>query len=154
MFKELMLMLHVMFGVLALLAAVWVFVDTLHASRANDGRIRIATLLVAVLIWLSYLIGGYWYVTFYGADKALIKAGPWSFAHSFFMEAKEHIFLMLLLLATFLPIAAFGDIAHDRSKRHLVLWTAALVIILSLAMEGAGAVISMGLKVSLLANSV
>lgn len=152
--KELVLMLHPTFGVLAIIASVWVFVEALNASNVNVGRLRMVSVMVAVLMWLSYIVGGYWYVVHYGADKAIIKAGPWPFAHGFVMETKEHVFLMLLLLATFLPVAANGDIVKKAAARHLVLWTAALVVLMGLAMEGAGAFISMGAKVALLAKSV
>ncbi|WP_332774933.1 hypothetical protein [Polaromonas sp.] len=152
--KELILMLHPTFGVLAIIFSVWVFVESLNASDANYARIRNASILVAVLMWLTYIVGGYWYVVFYGGDKAIIKAGPWPFAHSFFMETKEHVFLMLLLLATFLPIAAYGDVVKKQSTRKVVLWTAALVVLMSLAMEGAGALVSMGVKVALLAKQI
>jgi len=152
MFKEIILMLHPTFGVLALIAAVWVFVETLNVNNMNYGRIRSASVLVAIFMWLTYIIGGYWYVVFYGEEKAIIKAGPWPFSHSFFMETKEHLFLMLLLLATYLPIAAWNDIVKQLPKRQLVLWTSALVILLSLGMEGAGAIISMGVKVALLVS--
>ena len=73
--KEMILMMHPTFGVLALIAAVWVFVETLNASEANVGRIRTAGLLTAVLVWLAYIVGGYLYVLYYGADKAIIL-GP------------------------------------------------------------------------------
>lgn len=152
MLKELVLMLHPTFGVLAIISSVWVFVESLNASEANHARIRAASVLSAVLMWLAYIVGGYWYVVFYGADKAIIQAGPWPFAHSFFMETKEHVFLMLLLLATFLPIAAYGDVVKKPSTRKVVLWTSALVALMSLAMEGAGAFVSMGVKVALLAR--
>lgn len=151
---ELILMMHPTFGVLAIVASVWVFVEALNAREANQGRIRAASIIVAILIWLAYIVGGYWYVVFYGGDKAIIKAGPWPFAHDFFMETKEHLFFMLLLLATFLPIAAYGDVVHRLAARAVVLWSSALVVLMSLAMEGAGAFISMGVKVALLAKQV
>ena len=132
--KELILMLHPTFGVLAIIASVWVFVEALNASDANIGRLRSASVLVAILIWLAYIVGGYWYVVYYGGDKAIIKAGPWPFAHSFFMETKEHVFLMLLLLATFLPIAAYGEVVKKQVTRNLVLWTSALVVLMGLSM--------------------
>lgn len=152
--EQMILMLHPTFGVLAMVAAVWVFVDTLNASGANDNdtRVRSISKLAAVLMWLTYVVGGYWYVTYYGADKAIIKAGPWPFAHSLFMESKEHLFLMLIMLATFLPIAASGGVWNKPGNRVLVLWTSALIVLMSLAMEGAGALINMGVKVALLAN--
>ncbi len=152
--NEMILMLHPTFGVLAMIAAVWVFVEALNASEANIGRLRSASVLSAILIWLAYIVGGYWYVAFYGGDKAIIKAGPWPFAHGFFMETKEHLFLMLLLLGTFLPIAAYGDVVKKKVTRKLVLWTSALVVLMGLSMEGAGAFINMGVKVALLAKQL
>lgn len=152
--KELILMLHPTFGVLALIAAVWVFVETLNANHSNCVRIRYVSVMVAVLMWLTYIAGGYWYVVFYGGEKAIIKEGPWPFSHSFFMEMKEHVFLMLLLLATYLPIAAWRNMLDNLPRQKLILWTSSLVIILSLVMEGAGALISMGVKVALLVSQI
>ena len=103
-------------------------------------------------MWLAYLVGGYWYVVFYGADKALIKSGPWPFAHGLFMESKEHVFLSLLLVATLLPVAAFADLRGSAAARRLACWSALLVAGLGLAMEGAGAVVAMGAKAALLAQ--
>ena len=151
---EMILMLHPTFGVLAIIASVWVFVETLNASDANAGRIRTASLVVAILIWLTYIVGGYWYVVYYGGEKAIINEGPWPFAHSFFMETKEHVFFIVLPLSTFLPIAASGQIVAKRATRNLVLWVSGLVVLAGLAMEGAGAFISMGVKVALLAKQI
>jgi len=152
--NEMILMLHPTFGVLAIIASVWVFAETLNVSGANVGRIRNAGMLAAILMWLAYIVGGYWYVNFYAADKALINAGPWPFSHGFFMETKEHVFLMLLLLTTFLAIAVRGEIAMAKPARNLVLWVSGLVVVMGLAMEGAGAFVSMGVKVALLAKQI
>jgi len=150
--KNVILLLHPAFGVLAILAAVWVFVDALNTSEASLSRIKKVSILCTVLIWLTYLIGGYWYVLYYGPDKAIIKAGPWPFGHKFFMEVKEHVFLMLLLLATYLPIASFGNIASNKGARKVVLWVAGLIVTISLSMEGAGAIISAAVKIGLLSK--
>ncbi|MBI3436854.1 MAG: hypothetical protein HY056_17520 [Proteobacteria bacterium] len=152
--SDLILLAHATFGALAILAAVWVFVEALNAKGENQGRIQSASLATAGFIWAAYLFGGYWYVLFYGADKARIVSGPWPFAHNFFMETKEHVFLGLLLLATFLPIAAFNNIADSRGARTLVIWCAAFVVLIGLAMEGAGAFISMGVKLALIAKAI
>jgi hypothetical protein len=140
--------------VLGLIAAVWVFVETLNVSDANAGRLRTAGVLTAILMWLSYIVGGYFYVKFYGADKAIILSGPWTYSHSFFMEVKEHAFFMLLLLATFLAIAVQSNVAASKAMRKLVLYTSGLVVLMIFAMEGAGAMINMGVKVALLAKQV
>lgn len=153
--KEVSLMLHATFGVLGLIAAVWMFVEVLNASADNRRRIRGASLALAAFIWLAYGVGGYWYVQFYAADKALITAGPWPFAHRFFMETKEHLFFLLLLLATYLPIAAYAHgpaLPGDAGARRLLLTLAGLAALLALAMDGAGAVVALGAKLGLMAG--
>jgi hypothetical protein len=151
-FTDIILMTHVLFGMLCIVASVWVFVDTLNANAGNQARIRGLSMAVAAFMWLAYLIGGYWYVSFYAADKALILKGPWPFAHDFFMEMKEHVALMLLLLATYLPIAASGNLFSNRSARSVVLCVAGLIALVGMALDGAGAIIGMGAKVALLAK--
>jgi hypothetical protein len=68
------------------------------------------------------------------------------------METKEHFVITLLLLATYLPIAASNNLAVNREARRLALCVAALVAVLALMAEGHGAIISMGVKVALLAK--
>jgi len=150
--SELILLAHPSFGVLAILAALWVFTEAINNSDTSRGRLRTMSLVSAGLMWLSYLVGGYWYVVYYAADKALINAGPWPFAHGFFMEVKEHIFFSLLLLSTYLPIAVFSLTSGKLALKPVVLWVSAWIVVLGLAMEGAGAVISMGAKMALLAT--
>lgn len=143
-------MAHVFFGVACLVAAVWIFVDVLHASATNQARIRRMSRAAAVVMWLVFLIGGYWYVCFYNADKSIILKGPWPFAHNVFMETKEHLVIMLLLLVTYLPIAASNNLAANREARQVVLWVSGMIALLALLMEGDGAMIAMGVKVALL----
>ena len=149
--KEIILMLHPTFGVLAILAAVWIFVEALNTGSDNQARIKIASMVLAALMWLTSLVGGYWYVTFYAVDKSIIMAGPWPFAHSFFMEIKEHLFFALLLISTYLPIAASGNqLLANRGARNLLLMLSGLVVLLGLAMEGSGAIVGLGVKMGLL----
>ncbi len=149
-FSDVILMTHVGFGMLCIIASVWVFVDSLNASERNLVRIRTMSVAVAAFMWLAYLIGGYWYVVYYSADKAYILKGPWPFAHSFFMEMKEHVVLMLLLLTTYLPIAASNNLVSSKGARNVVLCVAGLIALIALAMDGSGAIIGMGAKISLL----
>lgn len=143
-------MVHVGFGMLCIVASVWVFVDSLNANENNLKRIRNLSFAVSAFMWLAYLFGGYWYVFYYGTDKAIILKGPWPFSHNFFMEMKEHVVLMLLLLSTFLPIAASNNLALSRAARNVVLWVSGLIVLVGMAMDGSGAIISMGVKVALL----
>jgi hypothetical protein len=120
--NELILMAHVVFGMACVLSA----------------------------MWLAFLVGGYWYVVFYRVDKAIILKGPWPFAHSFFMETKEHLVILLLLLASYLPIVAANNLAASRDARRVVLWVTGLMVLMALMMDGDGAIIAMGVKVGLL----
>ena len=92
----------------------------------------------------------YWYVTAYKVDKAIILKGPWPFAHTFVMETKEHLVILLLLLVTYLPIAASNNLAASKDARKLMLWVTGLIALLALAMDAEGAIIAMGVKVALL----
>jgi hypothetical protein len=148
--NEIILMAHVVFGVACLLAAVWLFVDVLHASEANLVRIRRISWAAAIFMWLAFIVAGYWYVVLYHTDKAIILSGPWPFAHSFFMETKEHLVIMLLLLATYLPIVADNNLAANPGARRLMLWVTAGIGLLALLVEGHGAVIATGVKMGLL----
>lgn len=150
--NEFILMAHVLFGVACLVTAVWVFVDVLNFVATNQARIRRMSCAAAVFMWLAFLMGGYWYVVFYKADKAIILHGPWPGAHNLFMETKEHLVITLLMLASYLPIAASSELSAGNAARRVVLWVAGMVALLALLMEGEGAIIAMGVKVGLLAR--
>lgn len=149
MFKNYELLFHPTFGVFGMLAALWVYVEALNANKNNAARTRMLATWTAVLIWLAYITAGYFYVLHYGGDKAIIKAGPWPWAHGIFMETKEHLFFLVLLLATFLPIATSGGIDKSRAARKLTLWVSGGLVLLIIVMDGAGAIISMGVKTGL-----
>jgi hypothetical protein len=144
------LMSHAVLGSLLGLAGVWLFVDVLNAKEENQASIRSMGLIIAILMWLTYLLAGYFYVVDYGADKAIILKGPWTFAHDFFMESKEHVVMMLLLLATYVAIITRNNLAVNKGARKITLWSTALLILTTVAMEGAGAIISMGVRVGCL----
>ena len=148
--NEIILMAHVFFGVACLVAAVWLFVDVLQANEGNIARIRTISWCAASFMWCAFLVGGYWYVTSYKVDKAIILKGPWPFAHNIVMETKEHLVIMLLLLVTYLPIVAADNLVASKDARKLMLWVTGLIALLALTMDGEGGVIAMGVKMSLL----
>lgn len=148
---EWMVIIHVVFGSLGIYAALWLIVELLNSSKTNQRRIKIAGILIALFIWLSYFFGGYYYVNYYPADRTLIMAGPMPWAHAFFMEIKEHLFFILLLLATYVPIVVYSeDFLPEKGGRNLLFTVAGLIFILGLIMDGSGAIIIMGAKCGLL----
>jgi hypothetical protein len=151
--SDAILLAHATFGVAGCLAALWVVAEALGARPDNLGRIRTAAILTAAGIIAAWICGGYFYLHFYPAEKALILQGPWPFAHNIFMETKEHLFFVTALLALLLVIAVREKLDSNPSARKLVTAIAGLVVITGLAMEGAGAVIDHGVKVALLQHA-
>ena len=144
------MMSHVLIGVLGILFTVALFVDVLNAKEGNIERIKKLSVAVAVLIVVAFLVGGYWYVVYYGADRDIIKAGQWPWAHNYFMEVKEHLFFLMLLLGIYLPIAVYGitPLTNKRNK-NLILGICVLIVLIGLFMEGAGGIISRGVTIGL-----
>jgi hypothetical protein len=145
---DIILFAHPTFGVLAIMAAVWVFVEALNASEANQRRIWLGSLAVAACICLAWVLGGYWYVTYYYAEKAIILKGPYPAAHNFFMETKEHLFFITLILALYLPFVARVNLAARARARTMAMVIAGLIAVSAFSVEGAGAVINYGVKVA------
>jgi hypothetical protein len=146
--SDIILYAHPTFGVFGILSGVWVFVEALNASAANARRIWIASIACAVFIVASWVLGGYWYVNYYYAEKAVILKGPWPWAHNFVMETKEHLFFIPLVLALYLPFVARGDLARSKPTRVMAMAVAFMIVGSCLTVEGAGALINGGAKVA------
>ena len=143
-------MVHPTTGALAIFCAIWCIVEVLNSSEQNRGRTRLAALSSMWLMVATYIAGGYWYVVYYAADKAVILKGAWPFAHTFFMEAKEHAFFITLVLSIFLAIIARSeDFVRNRSARVLAVWVTLMVILSAFAAEGAGSLVAMGVRIGL-----
>jgi hypothetical protein len=106
------------------------------------------------LFFLSYFMGGDWYVENYAAEKAVIKAGPWPWAHDLAMEVKEHVFFLLLLLASYLPMVLYnGNILNDKRLKTLALTVIGFMVLVGLGMDGFGAIIATGAKLGFMAKA-
>jgi hypothetical protein len=151
--SDVLLLAHSTFGVLGTLAAVWVFVETLNAGEENSGRTRSAALIAALSMTATWILGGYWYVHFYPFDRALILKGPWPWAHTIFMETKEHLFFIPLILSFYLVIAAREKLSANPPARKMVLCVAMLIVLSGLAIEGSGAIINHGAKIALVRSA-
>ena len=146
-FKDVLLFLHPTFGVLGMIGALWVFVETLNASETNQQRIRIAGLTTAGLFALTWFFAGWFYTVYYGhGDQVIITKGPVPWAHSFFMETKEHLFFIPLILAFYLALVTRVKLSANRAARVMALTVAGLIVLEGLAIEGAGAIINWGAK--------
>lgn len=140
-------MVHVLFGVLGIILAVALLVYVLNASEKNIPRIKSLSLWTALSMILSYIIGGWWYVVHYDSERDVIRAGAWKWAHTFFMEFKEHFFFALLFLSILLPIIAYRNDLMVLENRRLMVLVVSLVVLIGLVVDGSGAVISRGVIV-------
>ena len=152
--NDVILFAHPAFGMLAVLAALWVFVEALNASEANRSRIRLAAFIVTACIVMAWALGGYWYTVLYPPEQAIILKGPWPWAHNLVMETKEHLFFIPLILALYLPIATAANLAKNGGARLVVMVVAGFIVLNGLAIEGAGAVINYGVKVAFVHTGV
>ena len=118
-----LLIAHVRFGLVGIIAlyAVWMI---LLKRNVPIRALKIAAVTGFVSIVLSWFTGGYYYVAYYGTSvKPIILKGVYPWAHTVFIEAKEHVFLFLPFLAIVLALAAFlpaeGFAANPRLKKSL-----------------------------------
>lgn len=97
--KPVLIGMHLGFAVLGIDALLWVLGEQL-ANIESTSRKTKAAIIALVSFAASWLIGGYYYVSYYGPHvKPLIKAGAAPWAHTVAMEAKEHVFLFLIPLS-------------------------------------------------------
>jgi len=143
-----LILLHSVSGGLSALVLVWIIMETLYPTDRSLARARIASYLAAFLITAGcWIAGGYNYLTVYSSKvKAVILAGPHPWAHEVVMEAKEHIFIFLPIIAFALSITlsildkdAFMD---DAKFRRALTMTACLALFMVLLMFLMGAIIS------------
>src|SRR3990167_655172 len=91
--------IHAAFGELGIFAFLWAFVELINPTQQRVKRAKIAAMIGVIFFFLSWFVGGFYYVSFYGSNvKPLIKEGPMPWAHSIFTETKEHVFLFLPFL--------------------------------------------------------
>src|SRR3989344_4108764 len=98
-FLQILLIAHIIFGLLGVIAfyAVWM---GLLKHKPSPRFLKFSSLWGFIALVLSWFTGGYYYVAYYGTTvKPVIKAGGYPWAHALFMEAKEHVFLLLPFLA-------------------------------------------------------
>ncbi|MDO8514828.1 MAG: hypothetical protein Q7S50_04785 [bacterium] len=101
-----LLIVHVIGGIIAIGMH---NVVLMHLLKKAPNYVFISRLAwsAAALFLLSWATSAYYYVTYYGtAVKPRILAGAAPVAHTFFMETKEHIFLVLPFVALSIALCA------------------------------------------------
>jgi|SRR3989344_4167425 len=137
--KPVLIGLHLGFAILGIDAFLWL------AGEYAAGAISIKRRMIAAVLGLigfigSWVIGGYYYVKYYGPlVKPIIKEGLAPWAHAIAMEAKEHIFLLIVPLAITVLLAARSS---DQAIRRPAMWLAVLIAAIGLSLGAMGFIIS------------
>lgn len=143
-----LVLLHSISGGLVALALVWVLIEVKYPADRSFTRVRLAsyfaTLLVTAGCWLA---GGYNYLTTYGSQvKPVILAGSYPWAHEIIMEAKEHVFVFLPIIALAISITLSvlnrDILLSDTNFRRAMATTAYLALFMVLLMFLMGAIVS------------
>jgi len=122
--RDLMLYLHIIAGLSIIVLSIVILLQTQKKST----WLKPLAAITAALGWLLLLPSAILYLTFYPATKTLIKAGAWPWAHSIFMETKEHWGLLIPIIATTAAGLVFtGRIKESRKWWILLLALAALI---------------------------
>ncbi len=149
--KTVVLVFHVLLGTLGSSAALWTLADLKNIHNGSARRISNACLAEFVFTIGSFIAGAWFYILYYPEEKQIILNGPDPIAHSFFMEVKEHLFFILLLLSMylfFLTRNLFAPVSLEKVKVIRVVLIA--IFIMGFVMIGFGEFIDMGVKSGLL----
>ena len=145
--------LHAGLGEMGVLSFLWCLVELLNPTDKRIKRAIVASVIGTIFIFASWMIGGYYYVEFYGDNvKPIIKEGPQSWAHGVVTETKEHVFLFL----PFIAILTTGLLMHHKRRliqenalRKSIIKLCWLVVIIGFVMAAMGYVISSAFRTSI-----
>jgi ABC-type Na+ efflux pump permease subunit len=150
---QILIFIHAGMGEIGAIAFLWALIELLNSTPQRVNRAKIAILIGVVFLFASWLVGGYYYVDFYGGNvKPFIKEGPQPWAHSVVTETKEHVFLFLPFLALFAYgfILRFGDaLSRKKELARALVVLCGLIVLIAFAMAGMGYIISSGFRSAL-----
>ena len=132
--RDLVYFLHLILG-FALVALPIIILINLKKKPAY---LRPASALAAAISWILIIPAGLLYLNFYPATKTLIKAGAWPWAHSIFMETKEHWGILLPFVATVAAILVYRG-KDGESKKWWI-----LVLVMAVLIAVFGRIVKMG----------
>jgi hypothetical protein len=138
-----LLVTHVITGVVAIGMHNVILMHLLKRSPNYAFISRLAWSAVALFL-ISWATSAYYYITYYGsAVKPRILAGANPAAHAFFMETKEHIFLLLPFLAVSLALTvSYLRSNPDDATRKAAALLAFVALTIGIATAASGIIVS------------
>ncbi|MBI2232858.1 MAG: hypothetical protein HYU56_02975 [Candidatus Aenigmarchaeota archaeon] len=133
--RDAVLFAHIILG--AALAVLSIII-LLEMKKRKSSILGPLSVLTAGISWFVLVPAGILYINFYPATKTLIKAGAWPWAHSIFMETKEHWGLLLPVIAT----VAAGMVLTGRIRESRKWWL--LLIAVTVLIGVMGRVVKLG----------
>lgn len=141
--KPVLIGMHLGFGIIGIDAFLWLLGELKYKGRKKP---LLITAVVGTLSFIgSWLVGGFYYVKFYGTlVKPVIKGGLAPWAHNIMMETKEHIFLFIIPLALTALFAVLlkEDEFESLNIRKVVMLLAATVAAIGLVIGAMGFMVS------------
>lgn len=142
---KILLISHIFLGLAGIIASYAVWMGLLK-KKISVKFLRLSSLVSLVFFLLSWLTGGYYYAVYYGQSvRGVIKSGSYPWAHSIFMEAKEHIFFFIPFLAAVIFIIFYflnDEIESDGRLKKAAMFLAGLTTILGIVITVSGLIIS------------
>ncbi|OHA64918.1 MAG: hypothetical protein A2843_02625 [Candidatus Wildermuthbacteria bacterium RIFCSPHIGHO2_01_FULL_48_27b] len=142
--KPVLVGLHLGFAIIGIDFFLWLLGEFI-AEPVKRFRLRIVAFIGLAGFLLSWIIGGYYYIKFYGPlVKPIIKAGAAPWAHAVAMETKEHVFLFIIpmaLTALFISFLSKEQFSNSKLKLPTILFIGSMVAV-ALAIGAMGYIIS------------
>ncbi len=132
--------IHVLAGLAGSLIPFWIVLEMLKPiKKVSLNAVKVAAFFSLVLITISWITGGTYYVDTYGPDvkPAIKESQPW--IHLILMESKEHIFLFLPFLAALLNVLLWSNL---KQTKGMVITVAITLVILGILMTIFGLMIT------------
>lgn len=151
-FIHYLLFFHVGFGELAGICFLIVAIETFNRTEKGLVRAKISAAIGTIGAFLSWLVGGYYYVVHYGTEVKPIlisQASTLKWAHKIIIEYKEHIFLFIPILAVavlvfYLKTGKWSDV--DSKTLNKAACLSVLIFLMSFLMAGLGSIVSMAAR--------
>ena len=145
--------IHAASGEIGSILFLWVFIELLNSNEQRINRAKKEALFGFLSFILSWIIGGYYYLTTYAnIIKPLIKESTNSYAHLIVMETKEHAFLLLPILSCIIFCILKNDskeILKNNKYRKSLLFLSLLTFLIGMSMAFMGYLISAAARFAL-----
>src|SRR3989338_9739066 len=132
--RDLVLYLHIIAGLSIIVLSIVILLQ----MQKKSAWLKPLSAITAAISWLLLIHSAILYLMFYPATKTLIKAGAWPWAHSIFMETKEHWGLLLPVIAT----VAAGMVLTGKIQESRKWWL--LLIAVTVLIGVMGRVVKLG----------